>query len=396
MNDFERKIIDKLLIKYQNSKLSKEGSERNIKIKIDNHDPIMKTYQTRDSYKYKDSNDETIKTLTSKGFIESFFSRDGEFQYLTLNIENVDVLYEYVGSVNPKIENEKIVEYLIGIQLDDFLYKFKKFVLNQIETKYTFPKTFFSNAEELKTIIHIIQEIIALDDEVMKRDFSVRVLGDSKKFKNKYEAKVINIIKEFDPNAENIDKEDILKNYNIVSNYSYTLIKHKLLFKLGDAVIDLNKLPYDFALSNHMIRDLEIMKTDIIKVITVENLTTFYGLNEDALIIYLAGFHNNIKQQLLKKIYETYPNAIYLHFSDIDFGGFWIYHNLKVKTGIPFKPYKMSIKELEDNKKNLKKLTVNDVNRLESLLENSKFVEFYDVIRYMLKNNCKLEQEILD
>ncbi len=396
MNDFERKIIDKLLIKYQNSKLSKEGSERNIKIKIDNHDPIMKTYQTRDSYKYKDSNDETIKTLTSKGFIESFFSRDGEFQYLTLNIENVDVLYEYVGSVNPKIENEKIVEYLIGIQLDDFLYKFKKFVLNQIETKYTFPKTYFGNAEELKTIIHIIKEIIALDDEVMKRDFSARVLGDSKKFKNKYETKIINIIKKFDPDAENIDKEDILKNYNIVSNYSYTLIKHKLLFKLGDAVIDLNKLPYDFALSNHMIRDLEIMKTDIIKVITVENLTTFYGLNEDALIIYLAGFHNNIKQQLLKKIYETYPNAIYLHFSDIDFGGFWIYHNLKVKTGIPFKPYKMSIKELEDNKKNLKKLTVNDVNRLELLLENSKFVEFYDVIRYMLKNNCKLEQEILD
>ena len=45
MNNFEKAIIDKLLTKYQNSKLSKEGSDRDIKIKIDVYDPIMKSYQ---------------------------------------------------------------------------------------------------------------------------------------------------------------------------------------------------------------------------------------------------------------------------------------------------------------------------------------------------------------
>ena len=32
------------------------------------------------------------------------------------------------------------------------------------------------------------------------------------------------------------EKEDILKTFNIVSNYSYTLIKNKLIFKLKDTV----------------------------------------------------------------------------------------------------------------------------------------------------------------
>lgn len=396
MNDFETKIIDKLLIKYQNSKLSKEGSNRNLKIKIDVYDPLMKTYHARDSYRYKDANDEIIKSLTDKGFIESKFNNDGDFQYLILNIKNVDFLYEYIGSFNPKKENDKIVEYLINTQLDGFLNNFKNYILNQIENKYSFPKTYFNNLEELKTIIMIIEEIINLDDEVMKRDFSVRVLGDSKIFKNQYESKVINVIKDFDQEAKDIDKEDILKNYNIVSNYSYTLIKNKLVLKLHDTIIDLNELPYDFSLSNHMIKDLKIIKNDIKRVITVENLTTFYGLNEDALIIYLAGFHNTIKQQLLKKIYEAYPNAEYLHFSDIDVGGFWIYHNLKTKTGIPFKPYMMSIKELKENKDNLKTLTTNDIKRIKLLLNNPEFEEFYDLLNYMLEYNCKLEQEILD
>lgn len=395
MNDFENKIIDKLLIKYQNSKLSKEGSERNIKIKIDINDPIMKSYKSRDSYKFREQNDKIIRNLESKGFIAAYFNKENEFEYLILNVDNVDSLYKYINIPNPRIENENIIAILNSYETNTFMNSFKNEILLQIREKYNYPKSYFNDSKELSIILKIIDEILVLNDEVMKRDFSVRVLGDSKKF-ILYENKVINIIKDFDPEAKDIEKEDILKSYNIVSNYSYTLIKNKLVFKLKNTIIDLNKLPYDFSLSNQMIKDIQIVKSDVKKVFTVENLTTFYGLNEDALIIYLAGFHNSIKQQLLSKIYEMYPNAEYYHFSDIDAGGFWIFNNLKNKTKIPFVPYRMGIKELEDNKNNLKELTANDIRRLKLLLTNPEFEVFYDVIRFMLNNNCKLEQELLD
>lgn len=395
MNDFENTIIEKLLTKYQNSKLSKDGCERNIKIKIDINDPIMRTYKSRDSYKFREQNDKIIRNLESNGFINAYFNKEDEFEYLTLNVDNVDSLYKYKNIPNPRIENEKIIKVLNSYKSSTFMNSFKNEILLQIREKYNYPKCYFNDSDELLIILKIIDEILVLNDEAMKRDFSVRVLGDSKKFVL-YENKVINIIKDFDPEAKDIEKEDILKSYNIVSNYSYTLIKNKLVFKLKNTIIDLNQLPYDFSLSNQMIKDIQIIRSDVKKVITVENLTTFYGLNEDALIIYLAGFHNSIKQQLLLKIYETYPNAEYYHFSDIDAGGFWIFNNLKNKTHIPFKPYRMGIKELMDNKNNLKELTSNDVKRLNLLLINPEFTEFQSVIKYMLDNNCKLEQEILD
>ena len=396
MSDLENKIINKLLTKYESSCLSKEGSLRNIKIKIDINDSIFKDLRGIDSYKYKDSYDLVLKKLEDNNFINTCYSKDFYFEYLTLNIDNVDNLYSYANLWNPIYENQLVNKYLNTLQLDGYLNDFKNYIIKHIETKYRIPKNYFDCLDELKVLILILTNINKLNEEVMKRDFSVKVLNDSKKFV-KYESKVINIIKDFDSNSSNIEKEDILKSYNIVSNYSYTLIKNKLIFKLGDTIIDLNKLPYEFSLSNKMIKDLTIIKSDIQKIITVENLTSFYKLEDsDPLIIYLAGFSNSVKHELLKKIYSVYPKAHYYHFSDIDCGGFYIFNNLKLKTNINFVPYKMSKEELINNKDNLKTLTENDRKKLLLMVNNNEFSLFKDTIEYMLKNNCKLEQEILD
>ena len=39
-------------------------------------------------------------------------------------------------------------------------------------------------------------------------------------------------------------------------------------------------------------------------------------------------------------------NASYLHFGDIDAGGFWIHHNLCEITGVNFELFSMSADEL--------------------------------------------------
>jgi hypothetical protein len=228
-----------------------------------------------------------------------------------------------------------------------------------------------------------------------KRDFSVKYLGDSKLFES-IQGKIIKIIKNFDSNEYDND-DDVLAEYNIIKNSSYALVKNNLILSINKSIINLNDLGFELSLSDEMIDSLIINDCNVTKVITVENLTTFYGLDDkDAVIIYLAGFHNHTKQKLLLKIYEKFPEANYYHFSDIDAGGFLIYNNLKKKTQIPFIPYRMDINELVNNKDSLKGLTENDRKRLEKMLTEKDFEVFYNTINYMLENNVKLEQEILD
>ncbi len=388
-------ILKYLIDKYEKSILSREGSSRDIKIKIDTNNDLFRSYHTRDSFKYRSENDKEIQELEDLNFVDAYFDTYGDFLYLTLNVDNVDEIYRYLKTKNKAIETKEIIDYLNNYNPTSFMADFKSYILDYINKKYTYPKTYFSSLEDLKKLVLIIESILKLDIETMKRDFSVRVLGDSKAFVL-YETRVVSIIKAFDKESEDIEREDILKEYNIVSNYTYTLIKNKLKFKLGNTIIDLNEFDYEFSLSNKMIKDISFLNSDIKKVITVENLTTFYQLEEDALIIYLAGFSNKTKIDFLKKLKNTFTSASFYHFSDIDCGGFYIFNHLKHKTDIDFKPYKMGIEELKNNNNNLKDLTQNDIKKLKLMLENDEFSIFHETIKYMLEINKKLEQEVLD
>ena len=394
MTSFEKDLLNELLDIYEKSKLSKGGTKINRKIKLDTKNKSLKSYTKNDSFKYVDENNKIIHKLEDLGFINATYDNE-TFKYLTLNLENVDKIYDYLKRNKPSDELEKIKEVIKKYKFNNFVDTFLNDVLLKINEKYEYPKTYFKDSNELDLILKSFEGINSLNEEIKERDFSVKFLGDSKIFSS-IKNKVIKIIKDYDPYGY-LEDDDVLSNFNIVKNSSYVLIKNNLKFKINNQIIDLNDLKYEFSLSDSMIKSMEILDIKCKKIITVENLTSFYSFNDnDYLVIYLAGFHNHTKQELLKKIYEKYPSLEYYHFSDIDAGGFLIYMNLKEKTKIPFNPYKMSIEELENNKNNLKELTQNDIHRLELLKNDPKFIIFKDVIEYMLLNNVKLEQEILD
>ena len=93
MTKFEESILNKLLDKYENSVLSKKGSEKDLKIKISTSDPIMKSYHPRDSFRYRETNDNDIKRLEKEDLINAYFESNGDFSYLILNLYNVDKVY---------------------------------------------------------------------------------------------------------------------------------------------------------------------------------------------------------------------------------------------------------------------------------------------------------------
>ena len=145
-----------------------------------------------------------------------------------------------------------------------------------------------------------------------------------------------------------------------------------------------------------MLKRIKNIKVLTKAVITVENLTTYHDENKkEAVYIYLGGYHNKSKKELLEKIYKGNKSCEYLHEGDIDIYGFLILENLKERTGIPFKSLLMDINTLKRFYEAgiYKELNISDIRMIEKNRENLK--EYSEVLDFMILNNCKVEQESL-
>ena len=179
-------------------------------------------------------------------------------------------------------------------------------------------------------------------------------------------------------------------------NPTYVYIKGDVIISFENSTIYASELPDGIALSNASLKRIRNIKVLTKAVITVENLTTYHDENKkEAVYIYLGGYHNKSKKELLEKIYKDNKSCEYLHEGDIDIYGFLILENLKEKTGIPFKPLLMDVNTLKRFYESgiYKELNVSDIRMIEKNRENLK--EYSEVLDFMLLNNCKVEQESL-
>lgn len=215
-------------------------------------------------------------------------------------------------------------------------------------------------------------------------------MGDTKKLE-KYKNKIYHIIKDFyDDSIENID--DAFELFYIRKNPAYVYLKGSAILQINEQIIDLNEMNHYFVLPSSCIKDLKIKRMDARQVMTVENLTSFHDISlKDAFFIFTNGFHNHVIEAFLECVYDFLGERVaYLHFGDIDAGGFHIYESLIKKTQIPFQTYKMNVNMLKKYEAYTKPLTDNDRKRLLSFKDRHQ-----EVIDYMLKHNVKLEQEII-
>ncbi len=250
--------------------------------------------------------------------------------------------------------------------------------------------------EELSSIIKILSAIEKVDHETYERDFSVRVLGDSKAF-GVLKNKIISILTKYGdyPDGEVPDKETVLEELNIMPNPGHVFFKGGGILDLTGQRLDCRCLCGDIGVSSALLDSINSIEVTASRVITIENLTTFNAFSDrDFFAIYLGGYHNAVRRRFIKRIYDQNRQKQFFHYGDIDAGGLHILLHLRRKTGIDFKPYKMDIATLSSNLALIKPLSDNDSRRLREL--GSRYSEFSELIEYMLKNKCKLEQEALD
>ena len=138
MRDFEIKVLNKLIDKYEKSNLSKGGTKINKSIRLTTKDEVLSSYTGVDSYKYTDDNDAVLKKIEQFGFIKTEYNED-TFKSLTLLVENIDLIYDYLKRDKPSDELMRIKDVLNKYSFDNFVNDFTEYVYNYIEKKYDYP-----------------------------------------------------------------------------------------------------------------------------------------------------------------------------------------------------------------------------------------------------------------
>lgn len=249
-------------------------------------------------------------------------------------------------------------------------------------------------------ILNLLKYVLGNNSDIMERELSVAVLGDTKLFEKSYKSRICSIIEEYGELGLDLsalgkkEKEKaILEEYQVFSNPSYIYFKGNVEIHYIDGS-SVNVTPDNpIAILSEAIARIEMIKVNSNRIVTVENLTSYNRINDNkSTFIYLSGYHNTAKQRFLKKIAENNSGVSWFHFGDIDPDGYYILKNLIEKTGISFVPLYMDAEQLIKYRQYCKPLEKNDMVKANSLLK----AHFYDeVMEFMLANNCKLEQEII-
>jgi len=379
-----KKMLHRLLDKYEKSILSKQGSDRNLKIRFK---PATEYKEYYENFRAAQNLNEDVQDYEKQGFVTVQWQED-DIDEVVLNLEAVNQIYLYLKrSSKTSFEAEllKLISNYKGSSLDVYLEDIEKRIFNHQSYKLLI----FEDLSKQKQLLDSLREMFLLRNEVLERVFSVRVLNDSKAFE-KMKSKILMILRKYYL-SEEMEDDELLASYYVIKNPTQLIVKGKGTLYIGDSVVHLTDFVDGFVISSGQISLIHAIDIPEKTLITVENLTSFYECHDDeAMFLYLGGYHNSIRRQFLVKISELYPELAFKHFGDIDAGGFLIMNHLKEKTGISFIPVCMDVNTLIKHLDKAHPLTDEDIKRLYRLKDDECFK---NVVQYMLEKNVKLEQE---
>ncbi|HEY8889643.1 MAG TPA: Wadjet anti-phage system protein JetD domain-containing protein [Clostridium sp.] len=399
MKNYSNIILNTLLDKYEKSSLYKGNNVVTVNIGFKVTSSSLPDYFNEINSDLKDEINECCLNLCNKGFVEIHWKRYEEgniIEKVTLNVLKLEEIYKTLKRTQKQSMEAAAITILEPyLSEQNYLSDFSKDITQRLQEKKSIKKYFdIEDLVVMSDVLKAIHLIIRQDVEIPKRVFSVYHFNDSKRLE-KIESKLIRIMIDFG----GFDSElDVLAEANIIKNPSYVYLKGSGIFTINDQKIDLQKLQGEIGLSISLIEKLVVNKLDVSRILTIENLTTFHSYkSRNELVIYLGGYHNSIRRELLVKLYEFNIETPFYHWGDIDLGGFRILNHLKKMTGIPFKAYLMDGETLVKYKDHLKLIDKESyLDSLRGMLQDSDYEEHFEAIKYMIENRVRLEQEVVD
>ena len=403
LNSWQKKLLDTILDAYERTGTYR--GEAKIRQKI--HIPAVEIYP---AYELDDANiTELSKFEASMRSLELFSpvrivykdrKLKKEFEGFVVSAGDVEpVVYELTGR-KPRRELHAdqigVYERYRGRSslLDDFIKE-------QIARLRTDKNAWFA-PDTAEAVMKTVDFIVHNTDDILYREMAIALFRNTKYFEDHTTlAQALRVLTKFgtydftkiDFDSKEEYEDAVLAEYSVYENPSYVNFNGngKLVFGNGTRIDLTAGTP--IAVRSDRLSDITVIEVNADTVLTIENLTSYNRLQTNAFQLYLAGYHNHARQEFLVRIREQNPGIHnWLHFGDLDPDGFCILENLRRKTGIDFKAWKMDQSFLRKYRTYTKSLNQNDRTKAKNLISEGMYVE---TLSYMLQQNVKLEQEII-
>lgn len=395
---YEEKLLTYLVENYRKSKKD-SGNNKTKRRTQTKPEKLYRKYNANDGdFEEISKLNQTVEALVKRGFITCEAETFGtQIQCIYMVDEKLEEIEQYLkqkyGYVSKDMQLQKLEDLVMQYGNASPGCEKECALLLECMKKRTVPK----NVDELADILRAVAFIEQNKEELYLREVSMKVYGDSKYFENETLQPVCTMLRKYAgrPCGETEMPDEILLDYHIAREPQKLCLKGNLAIEIAGKSVDISEFS----------GGIEIQASDLSKIsgihiagkrfMTIENRTAYLRYQEkDTVTFYLGGYANRYQRDLIKMVYRDNQNLVYLHFGDIDAGGFWIHHNLCEITGVPFELFRMSMEELqkENYQACLHSLTENDRNRLQGLKDIASYQE---VVSYMLEKNVKLEQEIV-
>lgn len=410
--DYKKILLHRLLDKYERSKAYlDENVTRRIMLKLNSSE--YPEYNIENS-KTREIINSVVDELSKKEIVQYQwlkYEHGNIIEKVWLRLDKISEAYKESGRIPKSEKAATILDMVQKYKLKVTSPWIKEFLENAeagIETKKSVSPYFPEDYEITKAILIALEALDQKEDEeCLERVFSLRCYGDSKYFERNTKKKIIEVIKKYFLDEEKdfgmLGDEEILALVGIVKAPELMEFSGGMVGKLAGQPVDFSVFPHGIAINSHTVAELEIteLEASTKRILFIENKANyidyiFKKAKKNELVVYHGGFYSPPKGRFFKMIYEAgLRNEVeFIHWGDIDLGGFRMFHRLRTNIIPELYPYLMDREALISKRDYW--ITMDDIKykaELEKLLGNEDYSLFHDVIKLMLDQNCRLEQE---
>lgn len=391
--DYTHEILSALVDRYERriSHFSQEGKpRRSVILDIPKQYPLYQDHLCAEERAI----DDAVTRLAGWQMITAPRSPQGYYTKVTLQLDRIPEIYEFLERKPAQKTRQEQLDLLLAFwqrNPDNLSGRFAGEMIAALQVGRSPGYGLQGNLEKLRDVLLALEKIGQLNKETYVRNFSEAVFHDSKHFQS-----IAGIMRTIlaDLTDQPVGKKEILEYYNLLENPTYLYLKGGWILELPNSRIRITDLPGGIGLTSDGLSAIRSVHLEAQTVVTVENLTTYHDIHsEDRAVLYLGGFPNSARASFLRMVYDSKPDAGYLHYGDLDPYGFLILENLKQKTGIPFVSTGMDLATLQDcfQAGHYRPLTAED----RKVMQSPMLCAYREIFAFMQEHNCKAEQESL-